>query len=829
MKITGRISIGCRFNHICKNAGHLLSHYYDIRIFCNSNTSNTSDGAKIEAKLVSILDNIKGQYDNLNIDCDRTIGNLSITNQNYLLEGIHNFALNTDKRVIYFGGKSFDVVELVQKISIVQLQNMSELIDKNNKDKLNELMRSSFKITKLLRYISSDELMCNLLKLRSNYYKLSDDLPKKLFLKALMDHMTLGKFVYDRGDNKSIDSYNELTTHIKSQFTKIFDTNFINTDDLITIVKLNSELCDHIKSFPSFVYKNCIKKLCKVKKLSEYQVDEIVQVIISKKFACSTRFMSLFIDNMRYDTLTKLSICELSTFSNYLSITYSNVKPSPRVIKYVDQSLKLKLLNGETNYLREIVNILYFLAKNTYTESESFPLAMSEWIKQDFLTSPAFDAFLDKLIWISLKFQYGNHEVIAKICEISRSNASNYTIIDVVKYLYSLSKYMTKSLKHQNYATCNNNLMNDNKNDGTNNQLLGSIQGYIMELKVIAWNRLNEMEDIQCLSNYLFAVTSTLNDFKIEDYRTIGDRILHLINLKHESVKGEAITQILWSFQKNNILHQQLIVTLSKNFARLLNDMNSGQISLCAQTLSTYSLLDEGLTLPLLEHSKKRLLALNKKGRTSIAEFTKLLSTIWACVTAGCIDKFPQSRGLIRDIFQNYHWQDFIRNSTISTKRQLVHVVIDADIGITNDNEKVSNSIDKRVLDDATNSCHNLDDMAMASISQYKVRRVLSGLNVSFLAESIITTGVVADFELKDRKITLEIDGPCHYNLICEGEALDTDICYGKTMYRYNGKTICRNRLFEKLGYKVISIPWFICHRQGLGDYIKRKLDNIDS
>lgn len=102
-----------------------------------------------------------------------------------------------------------------------------------------------------------------------------------------------------------------------------------------------------------------------------------------------------------------------------------------------------------------------------------------------------------------------------------------------------------------------------------------------------------------------------------------------------------------------------------------------------------------------------------------------------------------------------------------------------------------------------------------ASVDHAAVMSVLRELGVVHEQEHhCLQAGRSIDIALLDRRVTVEVDGPCHY--------LNTQ--------RRTGSTLLRNRVLTGAGWRVVSIPYFkwnaLKSTSPQKEYIRRKLSS---
>eukprot|EP00808_Paulinella_micropora_P012063 g19425.t1 len=102
-------------------------------------------------------------------------------------------------------------------------------------------------------------------------------------------------------------------------------------------------------------------------------------------------------------------------------------------------------------------------------------------------------------------------------------------------------------------------------------------------------------------------------------------------------------------------------------------------------------------------------------------------------------------------------------------------------------------------IDEACSSLQiSLHDRIESSVLHMEVSNSIDSLGLSHINEDS-TTGLSVDIALPDHKVAIEVDGPSHF-LTGSADGVEN---------RYIGTTILKQRLLQKMGWKVISIPYF--------------------
>uniref|UniRef100_A0A3B0MF25 RAP domain containing protein, putative n=1 Tax=Theileria annulata TaxID=5874 RepID=A0A3B0MF25_THEAN len=474
------------------------------------------------------------------------------------------------------------------------------------------------------------------------------------------------------------------------------------------------------------------------------------------------------------------------------------------------------LLNGLKN--DELVNVYYIINKHKINVNNN----------------------LNKLLLSKLISNFGDLNTINKLkllnsLYLNNNNSINFKNNFNVNNVNSISKNLFNSDTTTDNSELLQSLNNENNSKKRRNLVIEYIKTYFL-------NHLEDLNNIRYLCNFIFYISSTVNNFTLSNYKLLVQRLNALLvnsTNKYSSntaigddvIRVEGIIQLLWSLQKNNIYHNQLLNNLNQTFEEILNSglgcVTLGHISLYCNSLLYFNKLGNDTLKSVVSYIKSNSLLDNVKD----GDFIKLVNIVW-CICINDSNNIESQVPTVTELLERVDWDKFKSLSSFKDLRKMNQVLT-----IVGDHLNSGNSglgpLPSDLINLIIQSCSNNIDYKLNSKTQDKFRRILQNLNISFKSEHVINNDIVVDFLILDNpdeaemvshdseqdrrncNVVIEIDGPYHYNILldeqsCDGEGI---IRYGNINLRLNGKTIYRNNILSKLGYKLVSIPWFVIHQ----------------
>ncbi|UKJ87838.2 hypothetical protein MACJ_000278 [Theileria orientalis] len=365
-------------------------------------------------------------------------------------------------------------------------------------------------------------------------------------------------------------------------------------------------------------------------------------------------------------------------------------------------------------------------------------------------------------------------------------------------------------------------------------KLLNEIIEYV---KRCLLNKIYDFDNSRAIINFIYYITSTINNFTTCNYIQLSERMITVINDRAD-VAIEGLIQLVWSLQINNVYPSKLLQMLISEFDTMLEAsigmgdngrgfkrLNIRQISLFLYSLAYFNLLDTDLSVKsmcyLKDYSNKH------SNRNTSDDLLNQINILWAI----CISNVNFIERIYKDVVEclnNIDWGLFAIKSEFEDLRKVMQVmtILRLEYGLNGLN--IPDNVVKMVETSGNTSV----DYRVNSVTQDKVRRVLQSKGLDFKSEYEIDSQISVDFIVfsnKDRTMNLEnsydlnlndslvieIDGPFHFNLLLDPGSSGlydkgNEIAFGNLKLTLNGKTIYRNEIIKRLGYRVVSIPWFV-------------------
>ncbi|GFE53750.1 hypothetical protein BaOVIS_011540 [Babesia ovis] len=347
---------------------------------------------------------------------------------------------------------------------------------------------------------------------------------------------------------------------------------------------------------------------------------------------------------------------------------------------------------------------------------------------------------------------------------------------------------------------------------------------------------LQEVIDVQNLSNYMFYVTSVLGDLSYGDYVKLCRRWLEISMFPGLIIKVEALSQVLWSLQKNRIYHEPLLTRVCDILHEKLWFCSIGQLALMSHTLLTFNMNTPKMLVSLL--TRLEYLMDGSVDNQGDIWVVKLVSVLWSIILSD-ISRL-EAHDIVRtlELLNRVDWPLFMRSCRYQDLRKVLQMQMSIDVELKHilgpiHFQDFTNVIPEYVLYAAIKSTRSVNNTVPLSASQDKARRSLISFGSVFKCEYELYNGITVDFVLSRYNehndfrpdLVIEIDGPHHYNVICD-DCSSPYIQSGTMRLSPNGKTEFRNRIIRKLGYAIESIPWADAHRraihQTIGDILRR-------
>ncbi|EAN33593.1 RAP domain protein [Theileria parva strain Muguga] len=496
------------------------------------------------------------------------------------------------------------------------------------------------------------------------------------------------------------------------------------------------------------------------------------------------------------------------------------------------------LLNGLKS--EELVNVYYIINKHKFNLNNS----------------------LNKLLLTKLISTFQDMDTVNKLKLLNSLYLNNNSTLNIkntfnVNNVNSISKNLFNNDSTIDTSVLLENLKNKNNPREWRNLVIEYIKTYFL-------NHIEELSNIRYLCNFIFYISSTINNFTLSNYNFLIQRLNAFLqnsikNYSNNIVGGvdvitvEGIIQLLWSLQKNNIYHNQLLNNITQSFEEILNSglshVTLGHISLYCNSLLYFDKLDNHILDSVVSYINSNKLLDN----VNDSDFVKLVNIVW-CICINNSNNIESHIPTISNLLEKVNWDKFKSLSSFKDLRKMNQVLTIVGDHLSSENCRLS-PLPNDLINLITQSCSNNIDYKLNSKTQDKFRRILQNLNISFKAEHVINNDIVVDFLLLNTtdsaeavladggnavfpdnelsqgnsNVVIEIDGPYHYNILLDEEdCVHGDIIkYGNINLRLNGKTIYRNNILAKLGYKLISIPWFVIHQynnDNVYNYIKNVL-----
>ncbi|KAK2197324.1 hypothetical protein BdWA1_000323 [Babesia duncani] len=322
----------------------------------------------------------------------------------------------------------------------------------------------------------------------------------------------------------------------------------------------------------------------------------------------------------------------------------------------------------------------------------------------------------------------------------------------------------------------------------------------IEAIKIDTLERIEEFDNIQCISNFMFYIASTIDDFSLEDYGNLSDKWIKIADACKPNVKLEAIAQTMWSLQKNRIYHETILLYIRDMLKTAIPSATSGQLGLTSYALAYFNLFHGDI----VDYYIKRLeqLVNSRHLYDNIDQgCLKFISTIWALVI-GDFSLDPKTLQMIVSLLPKLNWEGFQRECKAADLQRVLQIAESLKtFGNIRENDI---QIPPKVLEAAMASSRTFRDSGMHSVSQDKVRRVLERFKVNFRGEYQISS-LLVDFccslddnlERFEPHLVIEVDGPYHYAIVCGACTIGKEhhpVLVGNLRLIPNGKTRYRNR-----------------------------------
>ncbi|GBE59676.1 hypothetical protein, conserved [Babesia ovata] len=320
---------------------------------------------------------------------------------------------------------------------------------------------------------------------------------------------------------------------------------------------------------------------------------------------------------------------------------------------------------------------------------------------------------------------------------------------------------------------------------------------------------MQEVTDSQNMSNFMFYATATLKDISESDYNALCLRWLANSRNPGFSVKVEALSQLLWALQKNRIYHDGMlrrirdIVSYLRSRSKVvqlsekLQHCSMGQLALMSHTLMSFNIITPDFTDALLTRLEvlldgHRADYPSARGRMEVGDWdVKLTSVIWSIVLSDFTSLGFESLDRLIRLIGRVNWERFMkacrhqdlrkvgRHSCLSNTSQVLQIYTSLEVELP----KLSgylplwplhSLIPEDVISAAIRDTISARNSVPVSVSQDRVRRSLSLSGVRFKGEYAIYRGITVDFAIcrnQDSEeflpdLVIEMDGPCHYNVI---------------------------------------------------------------
>eukprot|EP00371_Babesia_bovis_P001825 XP_001610472.1 hypothetical protein [Babesia bovis T2Bo] len=346
---------------------------------------------------------------------------------------------------------------------------------------------------------------------------------------------------------------------------------------------------------------------------------------------------------------------------------------------------------------------------------------------------------------------------------------------------------------------------------------------YTRSLRSLYMNRFKEVDDVQNISNFMFYITSILNDLNTDELTRLCDHWVYTSSIKGSPIKVEALSQVLWSLQKSRVLHEPLLTRVLHILKDKLWSCSIGQLALMSHTLLTFNVNTPDILVPLL--SRVEHLVNNEQSNLARDVYTiKLVSVLWSVALSDITSLGHGDIQRVLHLLSRVDWQLFMRSCRHQDLRKVLQIVTSIEVELCHlrDNELFRGllcAVPDYVKSAAIDVTRSVSTIAPVSASQDKARRCLLSYGTDFKCEFEIYHGITVDFAISrgepstgfNPDLVIEIDGPFHYNILCGTSSLPYIQC-GNLRLIANGKTEFRNRILRKLGYAVEPISWMEAH-----------------
>ncbi|GIX66104.1 uncharacterized protein BcabD6B2_55400 [Babesia caballi] len=311
-----------------------------------------------------------------------------------------------------------------------------------------------------------------------------------------------------------------------------------------------------------------------------------------------------------------------------------------------------------------------------------------------------------------------------------------------------------------------------------------------------------EVTDIQGLSNFMFYAAATLEDLTHDDYNLMCRRWLEISRGSGFRVKVEALSQVLWALQKNRIYHEALLfrvrdIVTAREAQHLLAGAAFADDPHLLDLQHQHAPADGGaaaqaggprggpppraLRRPPASRAGRvgpealvgdlvdRHVGLHDAPRHGVrarvgAAPPRQLAAVRAGVPAPGSAQGGRRRG-----FGGVHASQVLQMYTsleVELPRAPGYVA----------SESHCHLIPDYVISAAIRDSTSVSSVAPISASQDKARRSLMSFGVRFKGEYEVYHGIVVDFAVTRNRepedfvphLVIEIDGPHHYNVICD-------------------------------------------------------------
>ncbi|KAK1442051.1 hypothetical protein BgAZ_400810 [Babesia gibsoni] len=475
--------------------------------------------------------------------------------------------------------------------------------------------------------------------------------------------------------------------------------------------------------------------------------------------------------------------------------------------------------NGFTEWqsLDNMVNTISTIPWNDNIDDEMTILGDLCWslltLKVDVeLLSEHLSRFITKLEYIPLKqtvkllggfYNYLGDECIPRLDSERRFASGRETMDEMLAYTLQSSM---EPPGFETDQTVKKNFMKNITREKDNKK----VNQYIQGLKCQFMKRMQDIDDAQTISNFMFYIVSTLDNLTTEEYNILCSRWLDISKAPSFSVKVEALSQALWSVQKNRIYHERFLIRVRQLLSDRLRYCSMGQLALVSHTMSSYNFLDETFIKSMfnrIDHLAREkdsdYRPLNQRPRHESWDI-KLLSVIWSVILSDFTNMDVEIIKKLIGLLRYVDWDIVMETGKHQDFRKILQINNSICIELPKsysyiDDENAHTLIPDHVICAAKQASQTHSNSSILSVSQDKTRRSLSSLGVNYKGEHEVYCGLTVDFAIaRDSEefkpdLVIEMDGPHHYNVVCD-ECTVPFSQVGPLRLIPNGKTLYRNR-----------------------------------